>query len=213
MFFKRKTLAFFFGLGMMAVLTMAVLPAAADEFGLDQVAGRAKLKSNQSAPVLLGSVIGAALSLIGVIFLALMIYGGFMWMTAAGKEDKAKKGLDTILAAVIGLIIVFSAYTITNFVFKSAGGGGGSAPQKDEKNIAMSCGAAPGEDNMNELCESIYKAGEGCERKFCVKVDIMDECTGSAGGTVGGFCAQFKTVETCEVAESMQKQFCMWRKK
>lgn len=106
---------------MTAVLAMAVLPAVADEFGLDKVAGRANLKSDQSAPVLLGSVIGTALSLIGVIFLALMIYGGFMWMTAAGKEDKAKKGLDTILAAVIGLIIVFSAYAVTNFVFKSAG--------------------------------------------------------------------------------------------
>lgn len=110
--------------------------AFADEFGLDTTAGAAGLdKYGANLPDLIGKVIGTMLSLVGVIFFALMIYGGFLWMQARGNEEHTKKGLDTIIAAVIGIIIVMSAYAITNFVFKAvvpaapAGGGAGAPGQ------------------------------------------------------------------------------------
>lgn len=67
-------------------------------------------------PTSLGQFVGAILSLLGIVFLCLMIYGGFLWMTAAGDEQKVKKSIDIITAAIIGLIIVTSAYAITAFV-------------------------------------------------------------------------------------------------
>jgi hypothetical protein len=57
------------------------------------------------------------LSLLGLIFVVLIIYAGFLWMTAAGNEEKIKKSKDIMIAAVIGLAIVLSAYAITIFVF------------------------------------------------------------------------------------------------
>ena len=64
----------------------------------------------------IGIVLGAALNFLGVIFLALMIYGGFLWMTATGNEEQVGKARKVITAAIIGLIIVASAYAITAFV-------------------------------------------------------------------------------------------------
>ncbi len=64
----------------------------------------------------IGSLLGAALSLLGVIFLLLMIYGGFRWMLARGNEQEIEKAKNLIQAAVIGLMIVLSAYAITSLI-------------------------------------------------------------------------------------------------
>lgn len=63
-----------------------------------------------------GSALRIALSLVGVLFLLLMIYGGFTWMTAGGNEKTAGKGKTIIAAAALGLIMVVAAYLITSFV-------------------------------------------------------------------------------------------------
>lgn len=67
-------------------------------------------------PVIIGDIIGAVLAFIGVLFLILTIYGGITWMTAQGNEQQVEKAKQIIIAAVIGLIIVLSAYAITAFV-------------------------------------------------------------------------------------------------
>jgi hypothetical protein len=64
-----------------------------------------------------GFYIQTVLGFIGVLFLILTIYAGFLYMTAEGDDTKAKKGLDMIKGAIIGLIIVSSAYAISSFVF------------------------------------------------------------------------------------------------
>jgi len=72
-------------------------------------------------------VVKAFLGLLGVIFLILMIYAGYIWMTAGGEEEKVTKAKDTIRRAIIGLIIVVAAYSITYFVFKNLPSGGGGS--------------------------------------------------------------------------------------
>jgi len=66
--------------------------------------------------ILIAQFIQVALGLLGVIFIVLIIYAGFNWMTSAGNEDRISKSKKTIVAAVIGLVIVLSAYLITAFV-------------------------------------------------------------------------------------------------
>lgn len=66
---------------------------------------------------IIGIVIEAVLSLLGVVFLILIIFAGYNWMTAAGEEEKVKKATDTLTHAIIGLIIVISAYAIYAFIF------------------------------------------------------------------------------------------------
>ncbi len=63
-----------------------------------------------------GGIINIALSLVGVVFLILTVYGGYIWMIARGEESEAKRAKDIITMAVIGLAVVLAAYVITNFV-------------------------------------------------------------------------------------------------
>lgn len=64
----------------------------------------------------LGSIVGTLLSFLGVLFMALVIYGGILWMTARGNEQQVEKAKDLLVNAIIGLIIVLAAYAITSFI-------------------------------------------------------------------------------------------------
>ncbi|MCK5510713.1 hypothetical protein KAI65_04200 [Candidatus Parcubacteria bacterium] len=69
-----------------------------------------------SLPGAIGKVVGVILSLIGVVFLILMIYGGFTWMIARGNEQEVTKSKELIKSAIVGLIIVLAAYAITAYI-------------------------------------------------------------------------------------------------
>lgn len=76
-------------------------------------------KEGVSVESIIGTVIGAALSLLGVIFLLLIVYGGYNWMIARGDEAIVEKAKDTITRSIIGLVIVLAAYAVTYFVLKA----------------------------------------------------------------------------------------------
>lgn len=52
------------------------------------------------------------LGISGSLVLIMFIYGGFMWLTAGGAQERVKKGRDVMVGAVVGLIIIFGAYTV-----------------------------------------------------------------------------------------------------
>lgn len=62
------------------------------------------------------SIVNYALSLLGIIFLMLMVYGGYIWMMARGEEAEAAKAKNIITMGVIGMAIVIAAYAIAFFV-------------------------------------------------------------------------------------------------
>lgn len=68
------------------------------------------------------TVVKGALTLVGTIFLVLMVYAGILWMTASGREEQIETAKKIITAAVIGLFITLSAYAITSFVAGQLGG-------------------------------------------------------------------------------------------
>lgn len=61
-------------------------------------------------------IIMIVLSVVGVIFLSLLILAGFKYMTAAGNEEKVKGAITQITHAVIGLVIILCAWGISYFV-------------------------------------------------------------------------------------------------
>lgn len=84
----------------------------------NKAAGLAGLSQN-SIGTIAAVIIQAFLSLLGIIFIVLIIIAGFKWMTAAGNEEQIKKSQATLKTAIIGLIIVLGAYAITYFVFNN----------------------------------------------------------------------------------------------
>ena len=75
-------------------------------------------------------VIFMLLAILGIIFVGLITYAGYNWLTARGNEEKVRKAQDTLRQAVWGLIIVLAAYSISYFIlaYLLAELGGGPPP-------------------------------------------------------------------------------------
>jgi len=107
--------------GLWLAINSAAL-AASNSFGLNETAGVAfnntDLSQTREADivVIIGRIINTALSFLGIVFLILVIYGGFMWMTAGGSEEKVGKAIALFSNSAYGLMIVIAAYLITRYL-------------------------------------------------------------------------------------------------
>ncbi len=90
---------------------------------------KAGLEDDITIGEIVATLIQAVLGFLAIIFVVLILYAGFKWMTAGGNEEQIKEARETIKKAIIGLIIIIAAYSITYFVFSAlgdaAGGTGG----------------------------------------------------------------------------------------
>jgi len=89
-----------------------------DDSGIDLRGG-----DPDNPELIIAGVIAYALSFMGVIFFVLIVMGGWLWMTAAGNEEKVTKAKKIIVSATIGLTIILLAYLITArvvFILESA---------------------------------------------------------------------------------------------
>jgi len=84
--------------------------------GLNEAATAANLKSEKGAVELAGQIVRTVLSFLGIIFIILMLYGGFIRMTAQGSPDKVKQSTGIITSAIVGIVIIFVSYIVTFFV-------------------------------------------------------------------------------------------------
>jgi len=95
-------------------------------FGLKPAADAAGYKtgSSNALPLFVKALINAFLSILGIIFIILMLYGGTMWMTARGNAEQITKGFDTLIYAAIGLALILASYGIAKFVIDKLQGSG-----------------------------------------------------------------------------------------
>ncbi len=75
--------------------------------------------TEDNIPQLIGRIIRQVMLYLGVFFLALTIYAGFIWMIARGNEQEIEKAKTILKNAIIGLIVVLLAYAIT-YLFMDA---------------------------------------------------------------------------------------------
>ena len=110
------SLALLLGLGML--FGADVLAAAgSDPLGLNY--GAATGLGDDDIRFTIASIIKIALSLLGMITVVIILWAGFEWMTAGGSEEKISSAKKRLSSAVVGLLIVLSAYSLTNFVVKN----------------------------------------------------------------------------------------------
>lgn len=72
----------------------------------------------QDVPLMqvIGSIIKVFLMLLGTIFVILLLFGGFKWMTAQGDSKKVEDAKNLISNSVVGIVIILAAYSIAYFV-------------------------------------------------------------------------------------------------
>lgn len=89
-----------------------------DTFGLSKINQNVNLAGGDIR-VTAAKIISAALGLLGIVTVALVLYGGYLYMTAAGNEEQVGKAKKIIINATIGLAIILSAFAITQFVLNT----------------------------------------------------------------------------------------------
>lgn len=92
-----------------------------------------KAGNKTDLPTMIGNLINVLLGSLGIVFVLLIVFAGIQYMTAAGDDTKVKKAKTMLTQAVIGMIIVVAAYSISAFVIGqlsavSSGGGTPAAP-------------------------------------------------------------------------------------
>ena len=74
---------------------------------------------NQDIKVTIAKIVRVLLGFLGIIAAVIVMWGGFIWMTANGNEDKIAKAKRILINAGVGLLIIMSAFTIVQFVITS----------------------------------------------------------------------------------------------
>jgi hypothetical protein len=67
----------------------------------------------------IGLIVNSVLGLVGIVFFILLIYGGYLWMTARGEEGQVEKAKGIITSSIIGLVITMAAFAISVFIMST----------------------------------------------------------------------------------------------
>jgi len=102
------------------------LAASAPDVGLNYAEGTG-LSNTQDIRVTIANIIRIILGFLGIIAVGLIMYAGWLWMTSEGNEEKIEQAKKILQNAIIGLIIILSAFAIVSFVLNVLGGGSGGS--------------------------------------------------------------------------------------
>jgi len=121
---KYKLGAVFVLLGL-GLITNSVL--AADPFGLSAVGNSLGGTFTTSDPrIIITKIIQIILSFLGLVSLVLIMWSGFIWMTSNGDSQKIEQAKKILRNAIIGLVIILSAWGIATFIISKLTGAAGS---------------------------------------------------------------------------------------
>lgn len=82
--------------------------------GCDEPTGK-----NKDVVEIVQSGVNVVISLVGILAVFSIIYGGFTYITAQSDPAKIKRGKDMVVYAVVALVVAFLAYGIVLFVTKN----------------------------------------------------------------------------------------------
>ena len=111
-----------------AIFLLPDLVLAQIDTGIDY--GEGTGLSDTDPRIIVANVIRVVLGFLGIIALFLILYAGWMYMSSAGAPDKIEKAKKILSSALIGLVIILSAFAIASFILnaliKATGGNGSS---------------------------------------------------------------------------------------
>lgn len=111
-FLKSLFLSFVF-VGLFCLFSYAMT----QDLGLDYAAQTGL--SNQDIRITIANIIRIALGMLGLVAVVIVLWGGFMWMTAGGDENRVADAKKILINGFIGLVIILTSYAIVSFVVKN----------------------------------------------------------------------------------------------
>lgn len=96
-------------------------PASSIQQGVSGVGGGSSANTDD-LKALIKTIVNVLLFILGAIAVIMIIIGGIRYTTSNGDAQQVKGAKDTIMYAVVGLVIAVLAYAIVNFVVSSFSG-------------------------------------------------------------------------------------------
>lgn len=117
-------------LGLNVVATIAPVSAVTCADGSTQTkledcsewSGVGGVADNTDLMSVLTTIINVVVGVVGFVAVAMIVMGGISYATSQGDAAKTKKGMNTILYGVVGLVVALLAFAIVNFVLRSVFG-------------------------------------------------------------------------------------------
>ncbi|MCF7917999.1 PKD domain-containing protein [Candidatus Gracilibacteria bacterium] len=163
-----------------------------------------QIGENTSARGYILNVLNFALSFLGIIAVAMIIYAGFLYVTASGDDGQSEKAKNIVMYAAIGILVILVSYALVNTLITQAGRGGddrgecgngileiGEMCDNGEANVTGVEGACP--TTCRTICgNSIKEFGEECDdgnrlngdecSATCKTGDGAEEISSNGGG-------------------------------
>ena len=80
------------------------------------ICGGLDVCNDGNLPNIVENILESIILVLGIVAVIFIIVGGFQYMSSAGDTSKIQKAKNTILYAVIGLVVCILAFIIVNFV-------------------------------------------------------------------------------------------------
>jgi len=99
-----------------SVFALEIAQAGQFSGGLQNVAGNVPGLGKATPQVFAATLVKSLIIFVGVIFMIVLIYGGALYMFSQGDPKKVQRAKSLIVTAIIGLVIIMTAYAIAYFV-------------------------------------------------------------------------------------------------
>ena len=86
---------------------------------LNETAKQSGQTSTRDLPEVVGSIIQWVLGIVGIILLVMFVYGGVLYATSAGNEDKVETAKKVMMYAIIGIVIIALAFVLTRYIIQA----------------------------------------------------------------------------------------------
>lgn len=91
--------------------------------------GSAICSDETEATDIVKNIVNVFLFVIGTLSVIMIIHSGFKYTTSRGDAEQVKSAKNTLLYAVVGVIVAILAFAIVNFVLDQFNGGSGGGQQ------------------------------------------------------------------------------------
>jgi len=182
---KRLIVPTLLAAGFLAGATAAL---AAGGFGLNEAVKGTGIPQTTNIASLIGKILQTVLGFVGTLFLLLMVYAGFIYMTARGDEKKVGEAKKMIVGAIIGVVIIAGAYALTSFVLTAVTGAASGSQTSGTTPISS---GQQGDTCAQKSCHSgsdCNNPPDACYTGTCLCSGEGDPTTGGTTPCTIGFC-------------------------
>jgi len=194
-----KTVLIFIFLTIICCTSAHFALAADTELGLEY--GEMTGLGQEDPRIIVANIIRIILGFLGIIAVGLIVYAGWLWMSAEGNSEKVEQAKKILIGAIIGLIIALSAFAIASFILsqileatgsdgtssgggtignESPGGGYSTLTRCDANTLTPTCDIDSGLCDDDEYCgDDCYCYDKGGYGDFCDGDVLTPECEAS----------------------------------